>query len=97
MTTPTSPAAAPVAATPRAAATRAEALGALVLGRLRALGVPTSALNEVSFEAPAGDDDTGYQRRGRRAWLRPDAPWVQAALASPSGTPTWSRSRCWAR
>lgn len=83
VTTPRPPEAAPVAATPRAAATRAEVLGALVLRRLHALGVPASALREVSVDAPAGDDDAGYERAGRRAWLRPDAPWVRAALASP--------------
>ncbi len=82
--TPTpAPAPAPAAATPRAAETRAEVLGALVLRRLRALGVPHSALREVTFEAPSGDDDAGDERRGRRVWLRPDAAWVRAALASP--------------
>jgi hypothetical protein len=77
------PAAPPVAATPRAAATRAEVLCALVLARLRALGVSSSALREVSLDAPSGDDDVGFARSGRRVWLRADAPWVRAALASP--------------
>jgi hypothetical protein len=77
------PVAPPVAATPRAAATRAEVLCTLVLTRLRALGVSSSALREVSLDAPSGDDDAGFERSGRRVWLRADAPWVRAALASP--------------
>jgi hypothetical protein len=77
------PASTPVAATPRAPATRAEALCALALARLRSLGVPTSALREISIDGSSGDADVGFVRRERRVWLHPDAPWVHTALEAP--------------
>ncbi|MFO0629769.1 MAG: hypothetical protein U0325_29610 [Polyangiales bacterium] len=79
---PEATAPAPVAATPRAPATRAEVLCERALARVRSLGVASSALREIVVDARS-DDDAGYEKRERRAWLNPDAPWVRAALAAP--------------